>query len=251
MTSQRQRLGGPRQAPGMFSVADRNLSRVFRRPSHRSGFAQSSRQFDEIRVGVTAACGVAEARRKIEQRQTALIRGSPAPPVHLFLKPPPDVAPIPEILREAPQQLQRASAQSADFRRGRIQKGLRCAARFLGQQQQELSPAARSQQDLRQAELGQQSARQHFAQQADPMRAPQKHLVLLFGSRVLRRRREQELSRTQEFAFEKYLNRHSKRETIRVSRLRPRLIRYDSAIWREFRITRSIRSLSRGGRPEP
>ena len=99
-----------------------------RRPAHGSGVAQLRREPDEISFGVA---GRSRGRGRIEQRQTALIRGCAAPPVHLFLKPPPDVAPVAQVFGDAPEQLQRASAERRDFRGGGFEKCLRARCAIL------------------------------------------------------------------------------------------------------------------------
>ena len=52
----------------------------------------------------------------------------------------------------------------------RLQKALGGFARFARQHHQELAAAARTQQNPRQTEFGQQGARQHLAEQGDPLR---------------------------------------------------------------------------------
>ena len=64
--------------------------------------------------------------------------------------------------------------------------------------------AAGAEQDLGQPQLGEQGARQHFAQQADPVRAPGEDLV-----GVLRRRRQEAVVDAEKFAFKKDLQGHA------------------------------------------
>src|SRR6478609_7801540 len=83
-----------------------------------------------------------------------------------------DVAPIAQVLRYAPDQLEGTGAQCGNVFGGGFEKRLRGRTRFLGKNDQELAASAGSQEDFRQAQFGQQSTRQDFAQQADPMGSP-------------------------------------------------------------------------------
>ena len=77
----------------------------------------------------------------------------------------------PRLSVTAQMSLTSPGAEFGDLRAGRREEVFRGLAALARQHHQELAAAARSQQDARQAQLGQQGARQHFAEQSDPLRA--------------------------------------------------------------------------------
>ena len=76
-------------------------------------------------------------------------------------------------------------------------------ARLLRQHHQKLAAAARSEQHFRQSQLGQQRARQHFAEQADPVRAPGEDLIA-----IAFRWRQQKFVDPEKLPLKEYLHGH-------------------------------------------
>ena len=100
------------------------------------------------------------------------IRGAPRRWIHLFLKAPAHIAPVAQVFGDAPQQFQRRRRSSAAISAAAASRNASAGARdSSGKHHQELPASAGSKQNFRQAEFGQQRARKHFTQQADPVGA--------------------------------------------------------------------------------
>ena len=102
-----------------------------------------------------------------------------------------------------------AAAEFAELARRGGQEFLRLFAVFARQHQQELAPAARTKQDARQPELGQQRARQGLAQQSNPLGAAgEKLLAVRPGGHRPAGRGQKELLYAQDFSLQKDLFGH-------------------------------------------
>jgi hypothetical protein len=84
----------------------------------------------------------------------------------------PNIAPVAEVLRNPKYQAHRRTGECGYVCRCAMTELLSLRAQLLREHEEELSSAARSEQDSRQSELGQQRSREHLAQECSPARAP-------------------------------------------------------------------------------
>ena len=162
-------IGG--QLPGMLAVrstAGEDLRGGLGRPSDGGGFANL-----ESQTAGEVSAGIGRLRRGVgrESLEAGAGEGRAAPFLQLFVEALADDAPIAEIFGDAPEELKLAVAEAVDIAGGGGEKILGGGARFVGEDEEELSAAARSEQDARESEFGQQRAREGFAEERDPLRA--------------------------------------------------------------------------------
>ncbi len=162
VAGERQRIRGPGQRPDMFSLAHQNASGRFRRPSHALGVAQNPTHLaGEIMLGFVRrsdlrGCAEAAGLKTSRQRRAAQL-------FHAILQAFADHAPIAQVFGDAPDQANGAVAQRRNFLRRRRKEIIGGRAHLFGEDRQKLTAAARSQQNLGQAQLCQQRAGQNFA----------------------------------------------------------------------------------------
>ena len=117
---------------------------------------------------VAARSGRLRAAERPENVQRTSRSRRTLPALHRLVEPLAHHAPVAEVLGENRNQVQVSSAQLLYLLAGGLQNLFRLRLGLGRQDQQELPSAARSEQNLRQPELTQQSTRQHFTQQRDP-----------------------------------------------------------------------------------
>ena len=135
----------------------------------RDGFAHLGAEFlGEISVGIGIVAG--RRRRAGTPRRRCRRSGRVALALQFLVQALADHGPIAQVVGDAPDQLDDAGAEFGDLARGGGQEVFGGLAGFAGQHQQELAAAARAEQNAGQSQFRQQRARQHFAQQSDPLR---------------------------------------------------------------------------------
>ena len=200
------------QGPAVLPFPGHDLAGILRRPADLRRLPHLGAQFfGEIAVGV----GEVRARKGLERGRVVCERRVPFA-LQVFVDALADHGPVAQVVRNSPDQADISAAQFGDLALGRYQKRLRGLAHFAGQYHQELASAARAEQDPREPQLGQQGARQHFAQKGNPLRPA--------GQQIFARRTrgtsfggsgQEELLRAQDFSLQQDLFGHRTRKALR------------------------------------
>jgi len=198
----------------MFSRAWQHFPRLLGRPSDFGCLAHSCVQFSgEILVGLRAA----HARKWREGGGRCLRQRRVSLAIDLIVETPANHGPITQIVSNGPHQFDDAVSEFGNLASGSGEEVVGSFTCFAWKHEQELTAAARTEQDTGQSEFGQKGTRKNFAEQRNPLRTAGEQIFARRTRRLpLGGRGQQELFCPQDFTLQQDLFGHRRSKALRT-----------------------------------